>query len=479
MSETATSVADRWRALAAIAGTRAFRQAALFVAVSAIAGALMMWQLLATTSDAVTRQVIETITVEADGLASLAETAGAVAAMKAIASRMPNHPDRIYLLETTVGTRLAGNLQLWPQVVPRGGAGNAVGGGTFDYAPDRNQPLRRVAGVGRSVNGLNLLVGRDLEPQRQLAGVVRLLYVGGFGALALAGLLAGLIASQRALGRVGEIARTSEGIMTGDLAARVPLTGSGDELDRLAGNLNAMLDRIESLMAGLREVSDNIAHDLKTPLTRLRGRAEAALREGNPQAVREGLGRVIEDSDDVIKTFNALLLIARLEAGALEASAATFDLGALVRDVGELYEPVAEEAGLRLECSANGEVLVHANRQLVGQAVANMLDNAIKYGTPSAAKPGEADISVGLDAAAGEVRIGVGDHGPGIPPADRARVLKRFVRLEASRTRPGTGLGLSLVAAVARLHGGRIELDDNGPGLRIVLVLSGKGVESR
>ena len=185
-----------------------------------------------------------------------------------------------------------------------------------------------------------------------LAREVRWLYLLGFGALALAGLLAGLVASRLALGRVAEIAATSDQIISGDFSRRVPVTGSGDELDRLAGNLNAMLDRIESLMAGLREVSDNIAHDLKTPLTRLRARAEAALREGDGAHARDGLGRVIDDADELIKTFNALLLIARLEAGALEASAETFDLAGLVGDIAELYEPVAEEAGMKLTCEA-------------------------------------------------------------------------------------------------------------------------------
>jgi signal transduction histidine kinase len=351
-------------------------------------------------------------------------------------------------------------------------AADAPTGGTFvlDRSPEEAQG-KLAAGVAVVLpGGARLLVGRDLEAQRALAGATRWLFLTGFIGLALAGLLAGLVISRMSLGRVAAITRTSDEIMAGDFTRRVPVTGSGDELDHLAGNLNAMLDRIESLMAGLREVSDNIAHDLKTPLTRLRARAEAAQR-GSPKEQRDGLAHVIEDADELIKTFNALLLIARLEAGALDATAETFDVAALARNMAELYEPVAEDAGLRLEDRAEAGVVVHANRQLIGQAIANLLDNAIKYGRPSSAPVGASDIVVAVEAAAGQARLIVADHGPGIPAADRARVLKRFVRLEESRTRPGTGLGLSLVAAVARLSGGHLLLEDNAPGLRIVLVL--------
>lgn len=469
-------------ALVSIAGTRAFQQASIFVVAAMIAGALLLWLLLERTGEIVSRQVIETMTVEAEGIAGIVEAAGPAAAIAAVGRRTRDDTGRIYLLESAAGTKLAGNLDRWPGAMPRGTTG-AAAGATFEYkvsARDVSQDggHRLAAGVSRVLPGeLNLLVGRDLEPQRRLEAGVRWLYLAGFGALALAGLLAGVVTSRLALGRVAEITRTSDEIMAGDLTRRVPLAGTGDELDHLAGNLNAMLDRIESLMAGLREVSDNIAHDLKTPLSRLRSRAEAALADSSDASHREGLGHVIEDADELIKTFNALLLIARLEAGALDATVETFDFGALVRDVAELYEPVAEEAGLALVCKVAGAVAVRANRQLAGQAIANLIDNAIKYGRPLAEAAGAsaATVEVTLDVVAGEARLAVADHGPGIPADDRERVLKRFVRLEASRTRPGTGLGLSLVAAVARLHGGRILLEDNAPGLRIVLMLPSSG----
>jgi Signal transduction histidine kinase len=291
--------------------------------------------------------------------------------------------------------------------------------------------------------------------------------------LVVIGLAGGLLASRAILRRITQMTATSESIMSGDLSQRISTTGSGDELDELARNLNAMLDRIEHLMAGLREVSDNIAHDLKTPLNRLRNRAEAVLREARTiEDYQEGLERTIEQADEIIRTFNALLLIARLEAGAVDESKEVFDLTALVGDLVELYGPHAEESDRQLTFDAPGEILVLANRQLIGQAIANLIDNALKYGEPapgSANGSGVRDIEVALRRTGSGVEVIVADHGPGIPQGDRERALKRFVRLEASRTRPGSGLGLSLVAAVARLHDGQVRLEDNEPGLRVVL----------
>jgi signal transduction histidine kinase len=255
----------------------------------------------------------------------------------------------------------------------------------------------------------------------------------------------------------------------------LPVSGSGDELDRLAEGLNDMLGRISELMTGLREVSDNIAHDLRTPLTRLRNHAEAALAFGGDAATyRQALEKTIEESDQLIRIFNALLLIARAEAGGDLGPLQPLDIGEAARSVGELYEPIAEEEGVALTVHAEDGLKVRGNRELIGQAIANLVDNALKYGAPHKGVDGagvKPDVVIAAQRAGRSVSLTVADRGPGISPADRARVLDRFVRLEDSRSRPGSGLGLSLAAAVARMHGGTVDLEDNQPGLRVRLTL--------
>jgi signal transduction histidine kinase len=292
------------------------------------------------------------------------------------------------------------------------------------------------------------------------------------------GLAGGFFVSSRVLKRIDAMTGTANTIMAGDLSGRLPISGTGDELDRLADNLNAMLERIEALMHGLKEVTDNIAHDLKTPLTRMRNRSEQALRTAKSESdYRAALESTIAESDDLIRTFDALLMIARAESGQARDNMIEFDAAEIARDVCELYEPLAEEKGLSIKVQAPLSAPVRGNRELVSQALANLVDNAIKYAGPEVSKINgvAAEIVLGADADTDRISLSVADRGPGIPDADRGRVVERFVRLEQSRSQPGSGLGLSLAAAVARLHGGELKLEDNHPGLRTVLALPRAG----
>ncbi len=455
------------------ARTTAFRLAllyvALFVAFAALAAIVLIWR----TNSILTDQVLRALQGEKEELVRLADTRGGEALTTIVGERSRSASGTLYFLADSGGAKIAGNLARFPTEFSASDVG-----GLFAYAARQAEPMRLAAGLNAPVpGGGTLVLARDVEEQRRLVAAMRRLFIWSFAGLALLGLGGGILASRLLLRRIETVNTTTRSIMSGDLTRRIGLSGDGDEIDDLAGNLNAMLDRIEQLMLGLREVSDNIAHDLKTPLSRLRSRAEAALRdERGGAAWRTGLEQTIEDADELIKTFNALLLIARLEAGAVDQSFATFDLAATVRDVAELYEPVAEEAKLTISITAGEGPHVRANRELIGQAIANLVDNAIKY----AAKAGaDQPIRIGISQTADGVELSVADRGPGIRVEDRGRALRRFVRLDASRSKPGSGLGLSLVAAVARLHGGSVRLEDHAPGLKVTLALPGQIIVSR
>ena len=459
---------------------------ALFVLATGAIVTALLWR----TNDLLTAQVLAVIAAEARGLNEQYRNGGLPLLVQTVNERAKLPGGGLYLLVDGAGVRLAGNLPRFPPDIR-----DDPNGGLFRYVPDAaggntgprlaaGMPIRIPAPSSNSsgqAGAAQLIVARDIEDTKAFAQATRSIFLTGIGAMSLL-MLAGAALYGRGLGRrVDAVTAASRRIMAGDLGQRLPVAGRGDEIDRLSASLNIMLDRIEQLMSGLKEVSDNIAHDLKTPLTRLRNRADAALRDakGEP-AYRDGLERTIEEADELIKTFNALLSIARLEAGAGAGQAELVDLATIIQDAVELYEPVAEEAGLRIvlvlppTASPRG-LSVRGDRQLIGQTLANLIENAMKYGCGSAhanACPADAaDITITVAARTGWADIAIADRGPGIAEADRARALKRFVRLEASRTRPGTGLGLSLVAAVARAHHGTVRLEDNGPGLRVVVSL--------
>ncbi len=345
---------------------------------------------------------------------------------------------------------------------------------TYNRFDDGGAKVSHVAFVQVTIlpGGYRLLVGRDIEERDTLRDLVARPAQWAVLIIVVLGLAGGIFVTRRVLKRIDAMTATSETIMAGDLSGRLALAGTGDEFDRLAHSLNAMLDRIESLMQGLKEVSDNIAHDLKTPLTRLRNGAEEALRTAETeQDWRAALETTIEESDGLIRTFDALLMIARAEAGQARKSMGEVNLAEIAENVTELYEPLADEKGLDLVVSTT-PVTIYGMRELLAQALSNLVDNAIKYAEPPLGE--RRRITVSLARKGDEALLQVADQGPGIPAAEHGRVVERFVRLEASRTQPGSGLGLALVSAVARLHGGHLALSDNGPGLVVTLHLPAK-----
>ncbi|MFP4536871.1 MAG: sensor histidine kinase [Dichotomicrobium sp.] len=438
----------------------------MFAVAAALAMGYVYWQ----TSVFYARQLNETIGAEIRGLAEQYRLGGLPRLNEVVAQRSASAGAGLYLIADEDGERISGNFGS-----PSAELLQSSGRVQFPYrAPAPGGSERRLA-IGQIFtlpDGYRLFVGRDIEDRRELEQLFATAFLWGVGLIAVIGVLGGLLVSRVLLRRIGVVTDTSQRIMHGDLSQRVPITGTGDELDRLAGNLNTMFDRIEQLVNGLREVSDNIAHDLKTPLTRMRNRIDTALREAPDEtAYRETLIQTIEEADELIRTFNALLSIARLEAGAQVEDFETFDLAALAGDAVELYEPVAESEGMAISLAADAQARVTANRQLLAQATANLIDNAIKYARPEAGDGVSPAIAVRVERNGANIRLSVADNGPGIPPEQRERALKRFTRLESSRSRAGSGLGLSLVAAVARLHGGRVVLEDNQPGLRVVVSL--------
>jgi len=462
-------------ALGKLIRTTAFKLTLVYLAIFVLFAASLLGYFALNTRRLITEQITTTVTGEINGL-SQQYTQGGIRRLVIVVDLRSRRPgSSLYLVTTPTGEGLAGNVgSLEPGVLDHPGWLET------NYrrldAPEGNDH-RALVEVVELPGGFRLLVGRDLEERERLFGIIANAGQWSLALVIVLGLLGGFFVSQRVLRRIDAMTDTAETIMRGDLAGRLPVAGTGDELDRLALHLNAMLERIEALMRGLKEVSDNIAHDLKTPLTRLRNRCEQALRQPTGDAgYRAALETTIAESDDLIRTFDALLMIARAESGQARDNMMEFDAAEIARDIGELYEPLAEEKGIALTIDATTAALVRGNRELVSQALANLVDNAIKYGGPNGkanGAPTEIVVKAGDD---GErVALSVADRGSGIAEADRGRVVERFVRLEQSRSEPGSGLGLSLAAAVARLHGGELTLEDNHPGLRSTIALPRAG----
>ena len=459
-------------ALGKLLRTTVFKLTLVYLAIVAVFAAFLLGYFAWNTRRLITEQITQTVDAEITGLAEQYRQGGLRRLVFVVDARSRRPGSSLYLVTTPAGEGLAGNVgSLATGILERAGWTETAYRRLDDPDGTEHHALVRVFQLP---GGFRLLVGRDLEQRERLRDIVLAAGRWSLAIVIVLGLAGGLFVTRRVLKRVDAMTETTRQIMDGDLTGRLPIAGTGDELDRLAGNLNAMLERIEALMHGLKEVSDNIAHDLKTPLTRLRNRCEEALRLAEDESqYRQTLESTIEESDGLIRTFNALLMIARAESGQAREGMTDFDAAEIARGVGELYEPVADVKGIHLTVEAPTGAPVHGNRELISQALANLVDNAIKYGAPDggAIDGVQPEIVIKAQHEGERILLTVADGGRGIPEADRGRAVERFVRLEQSRSQPGSGLGLSLASAVARLHGGELTLEDNHPGLRTVISL--------
>jgi signal transduction histidine kinase len=448
-----------------------FRLALVYMALFGGSVLLLLTFIYWSTAAYMAQQADATIEAEIAGLAERYRTSGLAGLRDTISERVSRKPGgySIYLLADDDLRALLGNISHWPAVP-------ATEDGWLDFRLEgqgwpEGEIHRARARAFHLRGGFYLLAGRDLHELEKTQQLIVRTLVWGLAITLILGLIGGSLMTRSMVRRIEAINQTSREIMSGDLSRRIPMDRSGDDFDELAGNLNAMLDRIGSLMEEVRRISDNIAHDLKTPLSRLRNSLELLNTRGaeDPEGRRALIEQSITEADGLLSTFNALLRIARIESGERRAAFTAVDLQQLLHDVVEFYAPLAEERQQTLELHVSSTARVPGDRDLLFQAFANLLDNAIKYTPP------QGRIRVDLAQPQGRPRVSVADSGPGIPAQERDKVFRRFYRLEASRGLPGNGLGLSLVAAVAKLHDAKLALEDNAPGLRVTMEFARSG----
>ncbi|HXU58858.1 MAG TPA: HAMP domain-containing sensor histidine kinase, partial [Verrucomicrobiae bacterium] len=419
-----------------------------------------------TTADYMAQALDLSVETELSSLADIERSSGPAALAAAIAdrARTPAGRSAYALLLDPSGVKLAGNLAARPPHI-----------GWQDLPMPKNSEgaeegdMMRVKGL-LLPDGYFLLVGQSAYQLRETDEVIVRAFGWGLLVTVILGLIGGVLMSTGMLRRVESIRVTAQAIMAGNLAERIPTRGTGDDFDLLSVSLNEMLDRIHTLMEGLRQVSNDIAHDLRTPLTRLRQRLEIArTRSTTVDEYRQLVDTVIRDTDEILKTFAAMLRVAEIEAGTARARFAPVDLSALLKAIVELYAALAEDQQQSLEGRIDHGLVVRGDRELLTQMFVNLVENALRH-TPPGTR-----IEMTAALVAGRPVCGIADSGPGIPPAERDKVFRRFYRLDASRATAGSGLGLSLVAAIAELHHVKVALADNAPGLRVTLHFPASG----
>ena len=455
---------------ASLLRTTTFRLALSYLGIFTISAMALLMLVSWSTTMFIEWQVQETVEAEATGLAEVYQDRDLVGLSDVIGQRTRQDIEgrATYLLMGLDGSPLAGNLRAWPAEV-----GSQLGWVRFRILPlgGIGPGFEVMARAYELADGYRLLVGRSLADAKRVKSAINRALGWGLAVTILLGVVGGYFTSRHLLQRVEEMSRTARSIFGGDMSQRMALSGTADEFDSLAESFNEMMDELERLLEGIRTVSDNIAHDLRTPLNRLRSRIDLVLL-GPPdcEGFRRTLEETLAEADNLLATFNAILTISHAESAARLERFESVDLSRLADDAVELYEPLAEEKDVTLVCAAEPGLLVNGDRHLLFQAMANLVDNAVKY-TPAGGR-----VAVGVIAVdEGTVELAVADSGPGIPEESRDRVLERFVRLDSTRSTPGNGLGLSLVQAVVRLHGARLVLDDNSPGLVVRLAFTRQG----
>ncbi|HVV66295.1 MAG TPA: HAMP domain-containing sensor histidine kinase [Rhizomicrobium sp.] len=442
--------------------SQAFRIVFVYVVMFALSVSALIGFTYWNTERALDAQTDQIINAEIAGLSEQYQRLGLRGLAEVVMTRAAHGGPGLYLLLNPSKEPIAGNLDGMPQAASRRGAVIE-----FDYQRriEGQAQLRRARGrIFHLLGGFDLLVAQDVHDRYLMEKFFSTTLPWTVALMLALGLVGGALMSRNMLRRLDQINRTAGDIFAGDFSRRVPVSRAHDEFDTLAESLNRMLDRIERLMKGVREVTDSVAHDLRTPLNRLRNRLEETLRHLDPAGPEASqVEAAMRETDQIIQTFNALLLIAEADSGVTRGAMSPIDLAPIADDVAELYAPLAEEKGVTLDIRPAGSTVIEGNRSLISQALANLVDNAIKY------TPAGGHIAVWPEMTPQGVDLIVADTGPGIPSEERARVVERFVRLETSRNSPGTGLGLSLVAAVARLHGARLVLEDNAPGLKAIV----------
>jgi signal transduction histidine kinase len=434
--------------------TEGFRIAAIFVAIFALSATILAVVTLEVVNQELRDQIVQFANADIGSVRDGYRTEGEDEAREVVGQRMaaPGASD-FFLLQRGTSAKVAGNL---PPMTPRTGIL------TLPYPG--GQAGRTILGVGSFIApDLYVFSGSDLRTaQMARQRILRTLIWIFAGALALA-LLGGMIVSRGFLHRADEIATTCRAIMAGNLASRIPVRGTEDELDRLSETINAMLDRIAALMDNLRQITNDIAHDLRTPVTHLRHRLERARdRASSVEDYDHALEAAIAASDDILALFSALLRIAQIEGGVRRSAFTPLDLSGLLAQLGDVFGPVAEDAHHHLRVSLNGPSIISGDRELLVQAFSNLIENAILH------TPDETIVTISLSRENDEAVVTVSDDGPGVPPSEHQKLFQRFYRLEASRTRPGYGLGLALVAAIAELHDARATIHEtNGKGFSI------------